>query len=609
MTGVGLMEERIGILWHHLASRLANRRFPASAVRFVDISREIAIWFRAFGGSHALVVQSSAATRHGARRSVLERIAGTGGFADLAWVDQRALRLPVVIDVLPEARLNRDLYFWLTAMCARERVPELPWFVRMQLISAALLRDFSGLARRYRRLAEATIALRPDIAQLAPDAARQERVIRTALLRPGTITMLPAAKRPFYPILLWLRPDREEGGADISKASTEQRSVITDTVQSDSMRRRAECVDMPKEKGGPLLLRPESIFSWTEYAKVEHETSENTDPDLAHAADEMDVVSVTRDGKPVAKKLRMELDLVATEIDDIALAGERMFPEWDYRKKMLKPDQCRVRILPQVSGKSCPLPDHLRRDQFRLRRQFSALLPVRKRVKAQMEGADIDIDSYIRHIAHEGSAEAGLFIDQRRHERDLACLVLADLSLSTEAWIGMGRRVIDVIRDGLFLFSETLSITKDCFALYGFSSRRRTDVCIETLKEFEQPYDATVRGAIWNIGPKHYTRMGAAIRQSSAILGRQKARVRLLLLLTDGKPNDIDHYEGRYGIEDTRNALLAAQREGIRPFCVTIDQGAQEYLPYMFGRNHFVIIRNPSELPVRLPLLYGQLSR
>lgn len=169
--------------------------------------------------------------------------------------------------------------------------------------------------------------------------------------------------------------------------------------------------------------------------------------------------------------------------------------------------------------------------------------------------------------------------------------------------------MIDVIRDSLYLFYEALSVTRDRFALYGFSSKQRTDVRFHTLKEFDEPYGDIVRGRIDSIGPAYYTRMGAAVRHASNILARQKARERLLLLVTDGKPNDSDQYEGRYGIEDTRKALIAARQQGLRPFCVTVDQEAHEYLPHIFGKDNFIIIRKPSELPARLPLLYAHLTR
>jgi nitric oxide reductase NorD protein len=103
--------------------------------------------------------------------------------------------------------------------------------------------------------------------------------------------------------------------------------------------------------------------------------------------------------------------------------------------------------------------------------------------------------------------------------------------------------------------------------------------------------------------------MGAAIRQATALLGACKQRRKLLLLVTDGKPNDLDLYEGRYGVEDTREAVLEARRQGLLPFCITIDSAAGEYLPYMFGANGYTQIRQPQQLPLRLPQLYRQLTQ
>ena len=92
------------------------------------------------------------------------------------------------------------------------------------------------------------------------------------------------------------------------------------------------------------------------------------------------------------------------------------------------------------------------------------------------------------------------------------------------------------------------------------------------------------------------------------VLQEQRSTQKLLLILTDGKPNDIDHYEGRFGIEDTHQAIAEANRLGIKPFCITIDQEAEEYLPYLFGRDGFTVILRPAQLPIRLPQLYHQLT-
>ena len=117
-----------------------------------------------------------------------------------------------------------------------------------------------------------------------------------------------------------------------------------------------------------------------------------------------------------------------------------------------------------------------------------------------------------------------------------------------------------------------------------------------------------VRARIAALKPGFYTRLGAAIRHVSARLADEPSRTRLLLVLTDGKPNDLDHYEGRYGIEDTRHAIQAARHSGVRPFCVTVDRKARDYLPYLFGANAWMLVRHADELPARLPLLYARLT-
>jgi len=206
-------------------------------------------------------------------------------------------------------------------------------------------------------------------------------------------------------------------------------------------------------------------------------------------------------------------------------------------------------------------------------------------------------------------AERGLFMEQRQNRRDLACLLLADLSMSTDAHLDNEHRVIDVVTDSLLLFGEALSAVGDPFALYGFSSLRRQQVRMQELKSFRQPYGDETRGRIQALKPGYYTRMGAAIRQATELLGACKQRRKLLLLVTDGKPNDLDLYEGRYGVEDTRQAVMEARKQGLLPFCITIDREAGDYLPYMFGGNGYTLIKEPQQLPFRLPQLYKQLTQ
>jgi len=123
---------------------------------------------------------------------------------------------------------------------------------------------------------------------------------------------------------------------------------------------------------------------------------------------------------------------------------------------------------------------------------------------------------------------------------------------------------------------------------------------MRVVKDFGERNGAEVRGRVAALQPEGFTRMGAAIRHASALLARQGARHRLLLILSDGKPNDEDQYQGRYAVEDTRQAVAEARAAGIFPFCLTVDVKAADYLPRIFGRAGHMILHHPEHLPTAL---------
>ena len=128
------------------------------------------------------------------------------------------------------------------------------------------------------------------------------------------------------------------------------------------------------------------------------------------------------------------------------------------------------------------------------------------------------------------------------------------------------------------------------------------------MKSFDEELNPTVIRRIQALKPGQYTRIGAAIRHVSKELEERPQRHRLMLVLTDGKPNDIDHYEGRYGIEDTRRAIREARELGIRVFGVTVDEQARDTFPYIFGRGAYAIVPNIARLPAALPAIYRQIT-
>lgn len=612
------MEEYVGELWHKLVTRVADKQHVEASVSLNEISKTAAIFFRALGGDPGLNISAAPPTRHGARRGWKERLASSGERIELSWRDGETLRLPEKIDLFPERRLNRDLYLWLVALSAANVDDRLSWIVRNQTATQATLTRFPGLASRYYRLVNALLPLRSLPENLPAEEEAQEVAIRQALLQPGSVDTLPPSKKSFHPVPLWTHPSPPVSLANKVNASdgSPEREQSNDKTAAKSLKKHAaERTDMPDGKDGFLMMfRAESLFSWTEYINVNRPQDEEDDIESAAlAAEDMDSMTVARDGETCAAKLRFDLDLPPAGEDDTPLGEGILLPEWDYKTQLMQPDYCRLQELTSTQTQPCELPSQLRRTARRLRSQFQVLAPTRIWLKGQQDGEDIDLDAWVRQKADLRSGghanDRGMYRAQVNQQRDLACLLLADLSLSTDAYASDHARVIDVIRDSLFLFSEALSATGDRFAMYGFSSLKRGNVRFNRLKSFDEHYDGLARARIQSIKPGYYTRMGAAIRQASTLLVKQPQRQRLLLLLTDGKPNDLDRYEGRYGIEDTRMALHEARQQGLRPFCITIDNEANAYLPHLFGAGGYAAIRKPEDLPKELPLLYAQMTR
>lgn len=607
------MEERVGELWHRLVTRAARDDHPDAAVTLNEVGRQVAVLFHALGGDPGLRIESGKARLHGARRGWLQWLAGSGERTEPCWRDATALRLPGRVALLPTRDLNRDLYLWLAALAAAPAPAAGLWAARNQTQTLAVLDAYPGMRARYQRLVEAVLVARPDPERLPRDAAALERAIRQALREPGSVAALPSSRRPPQPVPLWLIPAPSRPVDDARDDPDEPEGGGSPAANGDRRRHEAERVEMPDGRAGLLLNRFETLLSWAEYIKVDRSTEEDEEAGAERAAEDLDVLSVARDQQASGARLRFDLDLPAGDHDDLVLCDGILLPEWDYRSNALRPDHCSVLLMQARDAVDTELPAHLRPTAQRLRRQFELLATAPTWRRGQRDGEELDLEGCLRHgsdrLRGRFDTEPGIYRSRQHNERDLACLLLADLSLSTDAHLNDTTRIIDVVRDSLFLFGETLAATGDRYAMLGFSSRKRNHVRIHALKDFDEAHGARVRGRIAAIKPGYYTRMGAAVRYATRRLEREGAAQRLLLLITDGKPNDLDLYEGRYGVEDTRAAIHEARQAGIRPFCVTIDERASDYLPHLFGAYGYALIRNPVELPRALPRLYARLTR
>jgi nitric oxide reductase NorD protein len=609
------VEEWVGGIWHRFITGKASENFEQARVNFTEVSKSVGMIFRALGGAPVKRIEAASGRDYITRKSWLEKLSGNSNQMSLCWQDEESLRLPESIAIFPTKALNRDLYHWLAMLASEQKSQFSHWAKDNQQLVCQVLKKYPGFTTRYNKLAHASIAVRAKHAAKKPEEETLENAICQALLVPGSVTEFPRVNFAPQPVYLWLYPASIAGQtvAAVAPDFNEQQETAQKSQQQTAKkaRKKAERSESPEGKDGMMIFRLESLFSWSEFAKLDRSCNDEDDEDSSRVADDLEQINIGQQQEQTSANIKLDLDLPSASEDDFPLGEGIKLPEYDYRKNTLVADRCLLQPMLPRGAEPLPLPGHLLKTANSIRAQLEKLQSLRYWLKGQSQGDELDLDAWLDfHIESRlgAIAEPGLYKSFRGHHRDLSCLLLADLSMSTEAYLDDEHRVIDVVKDSLLLFGEALAAVGDRFAMYGFSSVKRSNVRFTLLKNFNESYNNEIRGRIQALRPGFYTRMGAAIRQATKVLEEQESTQKLLLIVTDGKPNDIDFYEGRYGIEDTKQAIVEAKRKGLRPFCITVDSEAQDYLPYLFGSDGFATILNPVQLPKRLPQLYHQLT-
>ena len=613
------MEEWVGEVWHKYITRKASTEFKQAKVHFDDVAKSVGVIYRALGGDVVKRVEAARPRDYLIRRSLLQKLAGDNFQVSLAWQDEESLRLPESLAVFPETQLNHDLYVWLAVLAAHHSGQFSHWAIDNQQLVVDILEKFPSLRARYNRLATVFIELRAEPNPKKPEEVQMEMAIRKAILEPGSVKEFPRVSYAPQAVYLWLYPSAHVDPNvipeinEVEMADQDDDNDKKDPSKSKASRKDAERVDTGDEKSGMMIFRLESMFSWSEFVNMDrgHDDSDEEDEENQRVIDDLDKITLSKQQEQKSARVKIDLDLPSESEDDIPLGEGIKLPEYNYKKQALEPDRCLLLPMLPKDSKPMKLPLKLQKMAKIIQAQFEQLQSVRYWLKAQPQGEELDLTSWLDfHVESRTAptAEKGLYQSFRGSNRDISSLLLADLSMSTDAHIDNNSRVIDVVQDSMLLFCEALNSVGDRFAMYGFSSVKRSNVRFSMIKNFNEPYTDHVRGRIQALRPGFYTRIGAAIRQATNVLAEQQNVQKLLLIITDGKPNDIDHYEGRFGIEDTREAINEAVKLGIKPFCITIDQEAEEYLPHLFGSDGYTVIHKPSQLPIRLPQLYHQLT-
>ena len=313
-----------------------------------------------------------------------------------------------------------------------------------------------------------------------------------------------------------------------------------------------------------------------------------------------------------------QVPLVETDEEPDEDLGEQTFfyDEWDHNIEDYRPAWCTLR-----ESRATRVHEAFVAATFyehggivsQIRRNFQLMRPERlRKMRYQTDGDDLDIEGIVEYVVDKKtriSPTERVYIKRDKKDRDVATAFLVDMSSSTDRKIDDRKRIIDIEKESLLLMCEALEAIRDEYAIYGFSGSGREDCQFYTVKDFGQRYDDRVKGRIGGIYGRQKTRMGPALRHATKRLMSVDAHVKLLILLTDGKPYDSDTYQDNtYAQEDTKMALREARREKIHLFCVTVDQEGADYLPHMYSDANFVVVDDVRTLPQKLPQLYRRLT-
>ncbi len=305
-----------------------------------------------------------------------------------------------------------------------------------------------------------------------------------------------------------------------------------------------------------------------------------------------------------------------TSIAESAEVDEKGFhlkyDEWDFKKRNYLPGFCKVYPKSQIKTHPSYYKNTMAKYKTTLnglRKMLTSVNNKMQQQRRQLQGEAFDLDALtdLYTDIHSGkSPDERVYLSNRKKNKDIAILVLLDLSLSSDGYAA-GNRVIDVEKEVSILFGEILHEFDIDFAIDGFYSKTRNFTTYLTLKDFNENWNSA-KHKIGAIEPNGYTRIGPALRHAGARLDQIDSKNKWIIVLSDGKPNDYDKYEGQHGIQDIKQALRELNERKINSYALAIEAQAKYYLPQMFGQNHYQILTSPEALLKSLVKLYEKIK-
>jgi nitric oxide reductase NorD protein len=486
-------------------------------------------------------------------------------------------------------------------------------------IDARLARTHPGIVDALSQERQSVLARRPSFDRLTPAERDVEQLVRETLSAEPTRDLSPSSDPAAS--LAWARETatRIRGGL---ATPVSYRGLPPASIWG-IVRSNAAPVAQPDAGGGQNRLRTGNTEANAQESREGEQaqgsgTGAGQSTEVDRANDER---RGTRDSGDAAVSRDIDLDQprgdrgTTSGVHTYSDADEQLleqlpppiwFDEWNADRGIYVKRGAAIRESPADEGDSRWATDALERHAAivrQIRHQFERLRARRALLRRQRAGDDLDLTACVeaivdRHIGHP--PDDRLYMDARPARRGLAIAFLADVSGSTETRVTNELRIVDIEKIALLLAGEALDALGDVYAMYAFAGKTAANVKVTTIKTFRDRNDDAVRRRIAALASGGFTRLGAAVRYATRQLARQTAGHRLLILLSDGRPNDVDRYQGQYGVEDSRQAIFEARASGIYPFCLTVDRDASEYLPRIFGQSGHTIVQRPEQLPAAL---------
>jgi len=287
------------------------------------------------------------------------------------------------------------------------------------------------------------------------------------------------------------------------------------------------------------------------------------------------------------------------------------YDEWDYKNRTYKPNFCKVypkKVDEKFSNYAVKTLKENEKTKRALLKLFTQIHNEYEKVERVIAGEEIDLDAAVdafTDIYSKKTPSEKIYTTKRKKKKDLSVLILMDTSLSSEGYTN-NEKVLDVEKTSVLLFGEVLHEFGISFQIDTFSSRTRNNCSYKSIKKFSENWLKT-RNRIGAIEAEDYTRIGTALRHAGSELEKEKTSRKWIILLSDGKPNDYDTYEGNYGIEDVKKALSELSNKHIHTFSLAIEAQAKYYLPQMFGHNNYNILSKPNDLPFAFGKFYKKI--